>query len=108
MAMVNDYAVDEPPRTDVDSLSGATVIEFGSPWCGHCRIAQQPLTRAFAQHPAIRHIKIEDGPGQPLGRSFRVKLWPTFVFLKDGTEVTRVVRPRAVEPLLEAMDQIDS
>ena len=30
---------------------------------------------------------------QPLGRSFRVKLWPTLVFLRDGEEVARLVRP---------------
>jgi len=41
----------------------------------------------------VRHLKIEDGPGRPLGRSFRVKLWPTLVFLRDGVEVARVVRP---------------
>ena len=51
----------------------------------------------------MRHIKIEDGSGRPLGRSFRVKLWPTLVFLRDGVEVARVVRPTgadAIGPLL--------
>ncbi len=43
------------------------------------------------------HIKIEDGRGKPLGRSFRVKLWPTLVLLQDGVEVARVVRPVAAE-----------
>ncbi|MNT09602.1 hypothetical protein D3C72_1443910 [compost metagenome] len=39
------------------------------------------------------HIRVEDGPGRVLGRSFKVKLWPTLVFLKDGQEVARLVRP---------------
>jgi thioredoxin 1 len=44
-------------------------------------------------HPAVRHIKVEDGKGKPLGRSFRVKLWPTLVYLDGGVEKGRVVRP---------------
>jgi thioredoxin 1 len=108
MPMTNEYAHTEPSRAEVDALAGPTVVEFGSPWCGHCRIAQQPLAAALAAHPEVRHIKIEDGSGRPLGRSFRVKLWPTLVFMKDGAEVTRVVRPRTVEPILDAVAQIGS
>ena len=106
MPMTTDYANTEPTREAVDAMAGPTVVEFGSPWCGHCRIAQQPLAAAFAAHPDVRHIKIEDGSGRRLGRSFKVKLWPTLVFMKDGAEVARVVRPRSVEPIRDAMAQI--
>ncbi len=44
----------------------------------------------------MRHIKVEDGKGRPLGRSFKVKLWPTLVYLENGMEVGRVVRPNNV------------
>jgi thioredoxin 1 len=83
----------EPSRDEVDQLPGATVLEFGTSWCGWCRAAQPLIAGAFASHPDVRHIKVEDGPGQPLGRSFKVKLWPTLVFLKDGKELGRVTRP---------------
>jgi hypothetical protein len=39
--------------------------------------------------------KIEDGPGRPLGRSYRIKLWPSVLVLRDGEELARVVRPIA-------------
>ncbi|KAF1059160.1 thioredoxin [Burkholderia gladioli] len=87
------YTPDAPTREAVDALTGATVIEFGTNWCGICAGAQPSIREAFAAHDGIRHLKIEDGPGRPLGRSFRVKLWPTLVFLRDGVEVARVVRP---------------
>ena len=51
----------------------------------------------LGSYPDVRHLKVEDGPGQPLGRSFGVKLWPTFVFLRDGREVEKAVRPHAGE-----------
>jgi len=81
MTMNDTYASLEPARAEIDALEGPTVIEFGSPSCGYCAAAQPLLSSAFADHPRVRHIKIADGSGRPLGRSFRVKLWPTLVFL---------------------------
>ena len=51
----------------------------------------------LAKLPQVRHINIEDGPGRPLGRSFRVKLWPTFVFMRDGKVIKQAVRPNPGE-----------
>ncbi len=55
----------------------------------------------------MRHIKIEDGSGHRLGRSFTVRLWPTLIFMKDGKEVSRLVRPRQAEPISKALAEID-
>jgi thioredoxin len=96
----------EPTRAEVDALTGPAVIEFGTSWCGYCRAVQGPLASALVKHPHVRHIRVEDGPGRPLGRSYRVKLWPTLVFLQDGREVARLVRPgggAAVEEALAAL-----
>ncbi len=93
MAISTRYANTEPSRADVDALGGHTVLEFGAPWCGICAAAQPALAAALAAHPDVRHLKIEDGPGRPLGRSFRIKLWPTLILLNDGKEIERLVRP---------------
>lgn len=85
--------MNEPTREEVEAFTGPTVLEFGTSWCGYCRAAQADITHVMAKHPAVRHIKVEDGKGRPLGRSFRVKLWPTLVYLEDGVEKGRVVRP---------------
>jgi thioredoxin 1 len=37
-----------------------------------------------------------------------VKLWPTLVFLKDGKEIARLVRPGDSNALREALARIDS
>jgi thioredoxin 1 len=100
------YAETEPKRAEIDALEGATVIEFGSPWCGYCRAAQPLLASAFADHPRVRHIKIADGSRRWLGRSFGVKLWPTLVFLSHGKEVARLVRPADSNAIRQALAQI--
>ena len=86
-----------PTRETVDHTTGLVLLEFGTSWCGHCRALAPEVAAALSDHPAVRHIKIEDGPGLPLGRSFRVKLWPNLVFLRDGTVVSQLARPSVAE-----------
>ena len=104
--METSYATTAPQRDEVDALAGATVLEFGTGWCGWCRAAQPLIAGAFASYPDLRHIKVEDDPGRPLGRSFGVKLWPTLVFLKDGEVLARVTRPSSLDEVREAMAKI--
>ncbi len=107
MSFNPDYTNSEPPRSEIDSLAGPSVLEFGSSYCGHCRRAAPLVQQAFEGHANVRHIKIEDGSGRPLGRSFRVKLWPTLIFLKDGIEISRLVRPADGHEVAAAIDAID-
>ena len=107
MPINRDYTDDEPTRDEVDALPGATLVEFGSPWCGHCRRVQPLLAGAFEGHEAVRHIKIADASGRRLGRSFAVRLWPTLVFMKDGHELARLVRPQDADPIRRALAMID-
>lgn len=107
MPFAAEYTDNAPSRSEIDALAGATLLEFGSPWCGHCRRAAALVQQALTGHPGVRHLKIEDGSGRPLGRSFRVKLWPTLVFLRDGQETSRLVRPQDVGEIAAALDSID-
>ena len=102
------YTESSPSRADVDALRGPALLEFGTNWCGHCRAAQGALADAWSAHAdaGLAHFKIEDGPGRALGRSFRVKLWPTLIFLRDGAEVARVVRPPDADTVRAGFAQI--
>ena len=106
MAMMRTPVHPEPSRAEVEILPGCTVLEFGASWCGYCIAAQPALAAGLAAHPQVRHVKIEDGPGRPLGRSFRVKLWPTLVFLNDGREVERLVRPADGKVVAGALERL--
>lgn len=82
-----------PGRDEIDHMSGPVLVEFGTAWCGYCQAAQRDIVTLLAQHPEVRHVKVEDGPRRRLGRSFRVKLWPNLVFMKDGAVVRQLARP---------------
>jgi len=96
-------ADETPSREDVDTMPGLVLLEFGTDWCGICRAAAPRIAALLAAHPQVKHVKVEDGPGRPLGRSFHVKLWPNLVFLKDGQVVRQLARPTNAE-LQQAFD----
>ena len=83
----------------IDDSRAAEDLGFDSLWLAEHRFwydgwCPQPLiAAALSKQPRVRHLKIEDGPGQALGRSFRVKLWPTLVRMRNGAEIARAVRP---------------
>ena len=99
------YETAQPDRSEIDAMPGIVALDFGANWCGYCRAAEPLIDQALADYPGAQHIKVEDGPGRPLGRSFRIKLWPTVVVLKDGHEVARVVRPTGADAVREALAQ---
>ena len=92
-----------PTQADIVTTPGPLLLEFGTGWCGHCRAAGPAVAQALAAHPGLRHLRVEDGPGRALGRSFGVTLWPTLVFLQDGQERQRLVRPRDAGAVSQAL-----
>lgn len=100
------YETEQPERSAIEALPGPVLLEFGTNWCGHCSAARPLVERVLSGYPGVRHIKVEDGQGRMLGRSFRVKFWPTLIFLRDGEELARVVRPLGTGAIEAALDRI--
>jgi thioredoxin 1 len=88
-----------PTREEIDRSAGLVLLEFGTEWCGICRALAPRIAGHLARHPEVRHVKVEDGSGRRLGRSFGVRLWPNLVFLRDGVVVRQLARP--MEPDLQ-------
>lgn len=101
------FSSEAPSPETVAAMNGPTLLVFGTAWCGHCRAAAPAVREALASHPDVRLLAVEDGPGRRLGRTYGVKLWPTLVFLRDGLEQARLVRPREAAPIAQALAAID-
>ncbi len=87
----------EPTRAEIDESTGPLLLEFGASWCPHCQALAPTVADRLARYPHVRFIWVEDGPGRPLGRSFKVKLWPNLIFLRDGKVVRQLARPSVAE-----------
>ena len=95
-----------PTRSDIDATPGALLLQFGVDWCGHCQAAEPAIAQAIQAYPQLAHLRIEDGAGRALGRSFKVKLWPTLVLMHQGRELARLVRPTQVAQVQEFLRQV--
>ena len=105
--MTTEYRDETLTREEIDQLKGPALLDFGNNWCGYCSRTRPLVDSALRGHPDVRHIRVADASGRRLGRSFRVKLWPTLVFLLDGAEVGRLVRPADPREIGEALVRID-
>jgi thioredoxin 1 len=101
--MAHTYHQEAPTRADIDTRLGPLVLEFGDDYCGICAAARPAIEQALAERPEVQHLKIADGRGRPLGRSFGIKLWPTLVFLQDGREVARLARPTQAQAISQSL-----
>jgi thioredoxin 1 len=86
-----------PTREQIDNTPGLVLLEFGTAWCGHCQALAPHVFRMLNEHADVQQIRVEDGSGRALGRSFGVRLWPNLVFLKDGVVLRQLARPRPAE-----------
>ncbi|MDE2623853.1 MAG: thioredoxin family protein [Betaproteobacteria bacterium] len=102
---MNAYENPGPTLEAVRSRPGPFILEFGVDWCPHCQAAQPVMESALGACPGVPLVQVEDGRGRALGRAFQVKLWPTFVLLRDGIEQGRLVRPVTRREVDQALTQ---
>ena len=91
------YREETLSREELNHLTGPVLVEFGANWCGICQSFSPILESLLKEHPEVQHIRVEDGRGKPLGRSFRVKLWPSLIFMLDGQVIRQLARPSRQE-----------
>ena len=101
--MIRTPATTPPTRADLDATQGPLLLAFGTDWCGHCLAAQPHVQVVLQAHPELPYVWVEDGPGRALGRSYRVKLWPTLIGLVNGEERFRLVRPASTQAVNDAV-----
>ncbi|GFZ19167.1 thioredoxin 2 [Actinidia rufa] len=67
------------------------VVDFSASWCGPCKFIEPAIQAMAAKFTDVEFIKIDVDELSDVAEEFGVKGMPTFVLLKQGKEVDRVV-----------------
>ncbi|KAK8941172.1 Thioredoxin H2-2 [Platanthera zijinensis] len=85
------------------------VIDFSATWCGPCRIIEPAFKALAARFAQASFVKIDvdelsvrwlietHGADQEVAQLWKVQAMPTFVFVKGGKEVSRILGARKDE-----------
>ncbi|CAK9148227.1 unnamed protein product [Ilex paraguariensis] len=73
------------------------VVDFTASWCGPCRVIS-PILAEFARRlPNVIFLKVDVDELPTVSEEWEVQAMPTFIFLKEGKMVDKVVGAKKEE-----------
>ncbi len=83
---------EEEFNSEVISSNIPVLVDFSAGWCGPCRTIA-PVVDKMAEEfdNRVKIVKIDIDESPQLAQQYEIRGVPTFVFLKNGKEMERVV-----------------
>ncbi|GMJ04179.1 thioredoxin 2, THIOREDOXIN H2, Arabidopsis thioredoxin h2 [Hibiscus trionum] len=75
----------------VKDSSQLMVIDFSATWCGPCKFMEPAFNAMAAKYTDVVFVKLDVDELPDVAQEFGVQAMPTFLLLKKGKEVDRVV-----------------
>jgi rhodanese-related sulfurtransferase len=66
------------------------LVDFGAEWCPPCRKMDPVINSFVSKNRELYFLKIDAGVQTDLMKKFNIEELPTFLFLKDGKEISRI------------------
>ena len=64
-----------------------TVIDFTAVWCGPCKHVAPIFGQLSVDHPSVQFVKVDVDECEDIRDEYEVEAMPTFVFIRDGSEL---------------------
>ena len=86
---------------------GIVLIDFFATWCGPCKVIAPKFEEMSKMYPSVTFLKVDVDESAELTELYNVRAMPTFVFLKNGTQVKVIEGAdiRAIGQTLELLTQ---
>nr|KYP66910.1 Thioredoxin H-type [Cajanus cajan] len=81
----------------VEPVLRRIVVDFTASWCGPCRFISPFLSELAKKFTNVIFLKVDVDELKTVAEDFAVEAMPTFVFVKEGTLLGKVVGAKKEE-----------
>ncbi|GAA0145384.1 oxidoreductase [Lithospermum erythrorhizon] len=67
------------------------VVDFAAAWCGPCKFMEPAINTMADKYTDVDFVKIDVDEVPDVAKEYKVEAMPTFILLKQGKEVDRVI-----------------
>jgi thioredoxin 1 len=67
------------------------VIDFWATWCGPCKLMNPIIDEVEKENPDLTITRIDIDSNKDMVEQYNIQSVPTYVILKDGKEVDRII-----------------
>ena len=67
------------------------VIDFWATWCGPCKLMNPILDEVEKENPDLTITRVDIDSDKYMVEQYNIQSVPTYVILKDGKEVDRII-----------------
>ncbi|KAJ4960725.1 hypothetical protein NE237_020635 [Protea cynaroides] len=81
-------------KTHFDAYNASSkllVIDFSAAWCGPCKFIEPAIIEMANKYTDVEFVKIDVDELADVAQEFGVQAMPTFILIKEGKEVDKVV-----------------
>ncbi|CAN7051532.1 hypothetical protein BRARA_G01466 [Brassica rapa] len=82
---------------EIKESSKLLVVDFSASWCGPCRMIEPAFIAMSAKFTDVEFVKLDVDELPDVAKEFNVTGMPTFVLVKNGKEIERIVGARKDE-----------
>jgi thioredoxin 1 len=89
--VINSSRAWQTKVTEAKTARKVIVVDFTASWCGPCKLMAPvfaELSRKFGQ---LVFVKVDVDEVQEVAAQYEVRAMPTFLFIKDGQQIDKVV-----------------